>query len=283
MGLGANVMCRCFVEGKTQPPFSVPIKVAEDGSLYLDLPLEGNEETHLLFSNWRESGCAHRGMVYESEGINWRAYRSFQQALAEAGWEQFPTLEAELPQTNDGVTSSNAAAQMLAELAFFSEQAELGQVTILVDSDTGEELHHYIAPYGGEFHYGPSGDIFGVDEAGFFIRRSVEQGSQEVFRAMRVKQLISDPNEAAEGSQPWVTFENLDSGVRYACAEPLVKIVYWPNGVLQNAEGQVRLGYPNRVHVLTRKRVAADFEAVVNSLRTICEAAVQIGNPIAWR
>ena len=283
MGLGANVMCRCFVEGKTQPPFSAPIRVVEDGSLYLDLPLEGNEETHVLFSNWRESGCAHRGMVYESEGINWSAYRSFQQALAEAGLEHFPTLEAELPQTNDGVTSSSAAVQMLAELAFFSEQAELGQVTVLVDSDTCEELQHYIAAYGGEFHYGPSGDIFGVDEAGFFIRRSVEQGSQEVFRAMRVKQLIPDPNEAAEGSQPLVTFENLDSGVRYACAEPLVKIVYWPNGALQNAEGQVRLGYPNRVHVLTRKRVAADFEAVVNSLRTICEAAVQIGNPIAWR
>jgi hypothetical protein len=222
-------------------------------------------------------------MSYASDVINWSAYRSFQQALAEAGWERFPTLEAELPQSNDGVTSSSAAVEMLGELAFFSEQAELGQVTVLVDSDTCEELHHYIAAYGGEFHYGPSGDTFGVDEAGFFIRRSVEQGSQEVFRAMRVKQLIPDPKEAAEGSQPLVTFENLDSGLRYACAEPLVKIVYWPNGALQNAEGQIRLGYPNRVHVLTRKRVAADFKAVVNSLRTICEAAVRIGNPIAWR
>jgi hypothetical protein len=53
--------------------------------------------------------------------------------------------------------------------------------------------------------------------------------------------------------------------------------------IKQNAEGQIRLGYPNRVHVLTRKRVASDFEAVVKSLRTICEAAVQIGNPITWR
>ena len=123
-------------------------------------------------------------MRYVSDFISGGAYRSFQQALAEAGWEQFPTLEAELPQTNDGVTSSSAAVQMLAELAFFSEQAELGQVTALVDNDTCEELHHYIAAYG-EFHYGPSGDIFGVDEAGFFIRRSVERGSQEVFRAMR--------------------------------------------------------------------------------------------------
>src|SRR5262249_8095014 len=176
------------------------------------------------FSNWLESGCEHQRMIYEIESVNWSAYRSFQQALAETGWNHFPTLRAELPETNDGVTSSSAAAQILAELAFFSEQADLGQVTVLVDSDTGEELHKYVAAYGGEVHYGYSGDNFGVDEAGFFIRRSVEQGSQEVFRAMRVKQVMPDFNEAAEGSQPLVKFENLDSGILYSCAEPLVKL-----------------------------------------------------------
>jgi hypothetical protein len=46
----------------------------------------------------------------------------------------------------------------LAELAFFSERAELGQVTVP-------------------------------------IRRSGEQGSQKVFRAMRVKQLIPGSNK----------------------------------------------------------------------------------------
>src|SRR5215467_7987772 len=107
-------------------------------------------------------------MRYVSDFISWGAYRSIQQALAEVGWEQFPTLEAELPQANDGVTSSSAAVQMLAELSFFSERAELGQVTVLVDSDTGEELREYIASYGGEFHYGPSGTVFGFDKAGFF-------------------------------------------------------------------------------------------------------------------
>jgi hypothetical protein len=118
MGLGANVMCRCFVEGKTQPPFSGPIKVGEDGAVYLEFPWEGNEEKHSLFNRWQESGREHQRMSYASDVITWGAYRSFQQALAEAGWGQFPSLEAELPQTNDGVTSSSAAVQMLAEFAF---------------------------------------------------------------------------------------------------------------------------------------------------------------------
>jgi hypothetical protein len=105
MGLGANVMCRCFVEGKTQPPFSGPIKVGEDGAVYLEFPWEGNEEKHSLFNRWQESGREHQRMSYASDVITWGAYRSFQQALAEAGSKQFPTLEAELPQTNNGVTS----------------------------------------------------------------------------------------------------------------------------------------------------------------------------------
>ena len=47
------------------------------------------------------------------------------QTLGSTAWEQFPTLEVELPQTNGGVTLSSAAVQMLVELALFSEQAEL--------------------------------------------------------------------------------------------------------------------------------------------------------------
>ncbi len=282
MGLTATVKCRCFIEGKVQAPFSGPISVAEDGSLRLDLPLAGNEQAHVHFSDWVESGCAHNRMIYQAEVLNWSAYRSFQQALAEAGWRHFPALKAELPHTNDGVTSLGAAEQMLAELAFFSERADLGQVTVLVDSDMGEELHQYIAAYGGEFHWGSSGDNLGVDEAGFFIRRSVERGGQVVFRAMRVQQILPSLSSKADAPQPLVTFEDMDSGFRYASAELLVKVIYCPSGGLQNSTEPFRLEYPNRVHVLTRKRVASDFEVVIRSLRIICEAAIQVGNPILW-
>jgi hypothetical protein len=282
MGLVVKVMCRCFVEGKVQAPFSKPINVAEDGSLYLDFPWEDNEEAHNLFHRWRESGCEHPRMVYASDIINWTAYRLFQQALGGVGWEHFPTLKAELPNTNDGATPASAAAKMLAELSFFSESADLGQVTVLVDSDTGEELHQYVAAYGGEFRYGPTGDTFGVDEAGFFIRLKVNQTQQEVFRAKRIEQIVPDPSTVTTGDQLLVEFVNLDTDYRFAYPEPVVKIVYGLNGALQNAEGQIRMGYPHRMHVSTRKRTAADFEAAITVLRTVCEAAIEIGNPIAW-
>lgn len=282
MGLVVKVMCRCFVDGKVQAPFPAPVGVAEDGSLHLGLPREEHEQTHILFANWRESACEHEGMAYVSDVMNWTAYRLFQQTLADVGWKSFPTLQAELPNTNDGVTSASAAAEMLEELAFFSERADLGQVTVLVDSDTGEELHEYVAAYGGEFRHGPTGDTFGVDAAGFFIRLKVNQTQQEVFRAIRVEQVVPDPSTVTTGKQSLVEFINLDTGFRFSYPEPVVKIVYWPNGALQNTEGQMRLGYPHRMHVLTRQRTAADFADVVSALRTVCKAAVEIGNPIVW-
>jgi hypothetical protein len=73
-------------------------------------------------------------------------------------------------------------------------QADLGQTTVLLDTDTGEELQEYIAAYGGQFHIGQSGENFGVDEEGFFIRRDLCDGAKEVFRAMRIWQKIPDSN-----------------------------------------------------------------------------------------
>jgi hypothetical protein len=54
---------------------------------------------------------------------------------------------------------------------------------------------------------------------------------------MRVKQLIPDPNEAAEGSQPLVTFENLDSGVRELSATQLGAR---PNSSLKSSQATER-------------------------------------------
>jgi hypothetical protein len=282
MGLVIRVSCRCFVEGKTQPPFSGPIKVDEYGSAYLDLPWESNEEKHILFNRWLDSGCEHEQMSYASDVIQWSVYRSFQHALEAAGWEHFPTLRAEMPINGQKSTAANAASQMLEELLFFSTEADLGETAVLLDTDTGEELQEYIAAYGGQFHIGQSGENFGVDEEGFFIRHGLGEETKEAFRAMKIEQKVQHSSVEGVRSHLKVEFINLDSGFRYACAEPMIKIVRWPNGRLQNEDGQIQWGYPARMHVIKRKRKASEFEEVVNSLRTIFEAAVKISNPIYW-
>ncbi len=221
-------------------------------------------------------------IVPASDAINWSAYRSFQQALETAGWEHFPSLKAELPDSNDGITPVSAAPALLGELAFFMEEADLGWITVLIDTYTGEELQEYIRAYDGEFNIGRSGYNLGVDENGFFIRKIVDGEPRDVFRAMRVQQILPDEVSATSDIEPMIEFVDLDSGLRYCCSEPMIKIIYWPDGRLQNAEGQIRLGHPLRMHVVKRKREASDFEAVINLFQSIFEAAIKTGNPIRW-
>lgn len=279
MGLSLSVMCRCFFEGKARPPFPDQIVVDEDGFLALKIPDQGKRN---LFSDWVESGCEHPRMTYASQLINWTAYRSFQQALEVAGWEHFPTLRSELPNVNGGTTSAAAASAMLEELTFFVDRADLGWTTVLIETDTGEELHEYVAAYNGEFKIGLNGHNFGVNENGFFIREVAGRESSEVFRAMRVEQVLPDRCSLTPGGAPMVEYLDLDSGLRYSCSEPMVKIAYRPHDRLQDAESPFRLECPLRMHVIRRKKEASEFKSVVNSLRTVFEAAVETGNLIRW-
>jgi hypothetical protein len=236
------------------------IVVGEEGRLTLGLPYVGNEEEYRRLADWERSGCQHRWMDQAVEVFNWTAYRSFKRALQIAGWEHFPTLQAELPETNDGLTSASLALKLLDELCFFTEKADLGWTTFLVDTDTGEELHEYIPAYDGEFRIGRDGYNFGVDDEGFFIQES----------------LLTD-------NQPMVEFIDLETGRSFAArTDPMIRIVYGPNGNLQDAEGNIHFGYPVRMHIITRKRLPSDFDHVVSALRAVCEASVQTGNPIRW-
>lgn len=273
MGLSLSVMCNCFVDGKAHPPFPDHVVINEYGYLDLDLPFDGNGHKYFQLSDWVESGCDHPQMNYACEGMNWTAYRSFQQALEFIGWCHFPTLRAELPETNDGVTPAAAAGALLDELAFF-ELADLGWTTVLVDTDTGEELHEYVDAYKGEFCINPNGYNLGVDENGFFLRSVAEGEPREVFRAMRVQQVIPDQSSATPDGQHLVEYIDLDSVQRCYYGQPTVKICW--------QDGKLSLGYPLRMHVIKRKKEQAEFTNVVTALRTVFEAAIKTGNPIRW-
>jgi hypothetical protein len=76
-------------------------------------PYDGHQDNHFLFNKWVYSGCEHTQMRYASEIINWTGYRAFQQTLEAVGWDHFPVLRAELPNTNDGIPHIDAVPAML--------------------------------------------------------------------------------------------------------------------------------------------------------------------------
>lgn len=281
MGLNASVMCRCFVDGKTSVlPFADNIKIDEDGRLFLDLPYEENHDKHNLFRQWIDAGCEHARMNFLLEYLsNWTGYRSFQQTLAAVGWEHFPTLKAELPESNGGLTESTAAAKMLQELEFFTDKVQLGSTTVLVDADSGEELHEYIEAYDGVFHFGADGINMGVDEKGFFI---CDQQSRELFRSMKFRQTLFTSGLRKLFKKSVVEFVDVETEKIYRCRAGVMRISNWPDGRFQDSKGRINFEYPAMLEVMTKQRKQSEFEYILTPLCNLCRASIETGNPIRW-
>src|SRR5260370_16920346 len=139
MGLDATVSCNCFKQGRTTPP-----PIPQDW-LYLDDEgywscRPGHEAEHSWpeLYRWKQKCCEHEGMNYASERIsNWAGYRLFQEALEKVGWENFPTLQRELPNANGGRMFPESAKQALLELDRFRQFREIVMNALLIDTRTG--------------------------------------------------------------------------------------------------------------------------------------------------
>jgi hypothetical protein len=277
-------MCTCFADGLAKsPPFPDDVELDGCGFLTLGFPHEDDQDKHRLFDQWLNTACMHPDMEYASEFVsNWSGYRSFQQALAATGGCWFPTLIGELPEGSGGLTSAAAAAKMLEELTSFIEWDNLGWKTVLVDTDTGQELQEYIEAYDGIFHLGADGIDMGVDERGFFIRRRHGDRYRELFRSRRLQQSLLDGGLRKLLRKPAIEFLDLESGQKFRCHQRVFHIAPWPDGRMQDDEGELCVSYPARLHVTRRERRALEFEYIVLPLRRLCQAAVETGNPIRW-
>ncbi len=254
MGLDASVMCQCFRLGLcSAPPVDASrLRLDEDGWLGLT---SGTEAEQLAVDQWQHSACVHEDMVfYDADLSNWSGYRSFQQALEQAGWQHFPTLREYLPNSNDGSLSASAAGEALRELDRF-HSLDLGKEIVLVNSQTGQVLYDYIAPCGGRFVFGgQTGVDVGFDPAGLVL---VERDTERVlFRATRVEQI-----EHPDGQ---TTLIDRDTGQRYL--------------------GQVRVGDEGDrfLHTECRALDPEKFAFITRPLRALLEASLETGNPVRW-
>jgi hypothetical protein len=282
MGLDATVMCTCFAEGRSSPsPFPELVSLDAEGYVSLNLPYAGHEEHHDLFDAWMKRCCDHPDMDYAAEHIsNWPGISLFKQVLAFAGWEHFPTLQAELPDTNGGSTSAAAAAKALQEVAYFRSQANLGTNHFLINTETGSLIYEHIAAYKGVLCWSGRGLNLRVDKRGFFITES--EPSRELFRSMRFKQHLLEPELIEAPRNGKVEFVDLESGRHFICNDAVRETVAWPDGRWTDDRGRVCLHYPRRMHVETRRIDAARFSFLLDPLTRIFEAAVATGNPVRW-
>jgi hypothetical protein len=275
MGLDGFVSCTCYREGRATPA-PVPAELLvfdETGEPDLALPYKEHQGLHHRFWDWLETCCPHKDMHYESVHVsNWGGYRSFQQALGRAGWERFPTLRAELPDSNGGVMPAQAAARALQELASFRALPQVGDACYLVDDDTGDVVHEHIAGYQGRFTLdGASGVDLGVDPGGFFVA-SRSDPPRELFRAMRFEQRPLEPAGVDPYGRGRVELVDHDSGQRVVSPIAVTRWVAWPDGRDVDQEGRPCQHAPRQLRVERRPVTPGRYRY----------AAVATGNPVAW-
>jgi hypothetical protein len=285
MGLDASVMCNCYRQGLASPPPVSPdlIEVDDEGYLSLAVPYDDNDELYFLFADWKQHACLHSDMEYASVRVaNWTGYRAFQQALARIGQEHFPTLQAELPNSNGGLMSAISATKALQELELF-RRANLGSNIFLVNSQTDDEIHEYIASYEGVFILsGRAGVDIGFDERGLFVVKRSEP-RQELFRSMRFEQRLLEPDLTLAYKDGKVELIDLATGWSFEGTTAISgRQIPWPDGRKQDDQGRVRFEYPRFMHVEERKLAAGDFAYALDALTEIFQAAIITGNPVRW-
>jgi hypothetical protein len=270
-------MCTCLANGRTTDP-PVPrdwLTIDEDGNLCVRKEHSADGGWIGLYE-WQETACPHPHMRLLSEDLaNWSGLRAFQQALRQVGWERFPTLRSELPETNDGQMPASQAALARSELALFQSLDALGKETFLVYAATGEAMHQRITFYAGVFMFG-DGYEAGLDPTAFFVRDPAT--GESLFRSAHFRQIrpsgCPDP-EVAE-------LEDIDLGDKYQGHAAVRSMIPWPDGRWQNDAGVCNFKLLAELRVELRSIVPADFEYIVAPLLRLCEASVETGNPVRW-
>jgi hypothetical protein len=306
MGLDAFVYCNCLKHGKTKPytlDFGWQFDV-EDGYLQPNVKTDDEDEYDEKWEqlrDWTADACEHPDCIYASERIaNWFGYRKFLNALGRHGWEYFPTLESELPEGNQGTTSPEAAQRMLEELDYFQKNVA-SQSYFLINTLTDEVIHEYNEAYQGIFLYdGRSGVDIGIDPNGLFIVERTRGRTfmddvgdiikgipglperRELFRAMRFEQRLLEPELTYTHQGGKVEYFDADTEDRFVCSAISGQQIAWPDGRMENDQGQVRLDYPQVMHVEARAVEANHFLYIVEPLIAMCKAAIAMDNPIVW-
>ena len=199
---------------------------------------------------------------------SWKGFRSFQDAIAKLGNENFPTIVEQLPDGDEGFTSADKIQTLLDELNRFIDQQTNIQQAVLVDTEREIDISMGSNVLRGALTTDRlTGYDLGFNEQGFFVRDRWEL-DRILFQAMRVEQRLINPEEHQ------VEYHDRDSDRHFLCTTPFGKVITGEDGVprmlLQHFHIDLRATAPNR------------FAYITAPLGRVFDAAIEKDEGIEW-
>jgi hypothetical protein len=271
MGITAKVTSTCYRDGKTTPcPFPEDFVIDEVRGPILIIPYAGNESRYQRFWDWLKTCCEYPDMLRANEFISsWRDFYTFQDALKSVGAEQFPVLMAHLPDGDEnGITPADVSAIALEEIAHFQSLDAVTRSAVLVDSERHQDISKGSNVLGGALTMDRvSGFDLGFDDNGFFVRDRWEL-NRELFRAMRVRQVVINPEAYV------VEYHDLDSDKVFECSAPFGQMIAGDDGLPR--------AYLRDFHIELRQVPPSRYAYIIDPLIRAFEASVETGHAVRW-
>lgn len=239
----------------------------------LEWPYEPDEDeaaqAYEALQFWLAVCCPHRNLTYAQEFIaSWKGFQAFSDALEEIGAERFPHLMAQLPDGDEGVTPPEVAALMLVELDDFARVQSDVRHPVLIDDERGEVISmgsHILS--GALVVDTMNGLDVGFNAQGFFVRDRWEM-NRLLFQSMRLEQRLLHP----ESSQ--VEYVDLANGRSFVCKTPF-------GPIMTGEDGLPRMAFL-RMRVDLQPSPDNRFAYIIEPLRRILQAAVEMDHPVRW-
>ncbi len=273
MGLDAAVGCNCYRDGKTSEP-PVPRSYIERGDDHRFSLKDGYFGEYFdEFWNWAVSCCPHPQMDFASERIaNWAGYRSFMHALDSVGGiKRFPVLRAQMPDGSYGQVSPKDSRRALDELRDFESVEQIRMGTFLIDADSGEMLQERVESYDGEFMWSRPFTGSLLPDRLIVVNN---ESNDIVFSSAEFQQRVSEHAKGDE-SEKTAEWTGLETGASFKSGIVLGREV-------DGDRGRVSIEPASHLKVQLLPIKPARFEHTLNALRTVFEASVETGNPVAW-
>jgi hypothetical protein len=256
MGLDASVRCDCWEAGRTSEP-PVPrdwLDIDEGDFLALDFE-SCSEEDHEAVEAWRESACAHPGMLHACERIGSYSWcRAFTDLLEEVGEGRFAALLAAVGSA--APTPAVDSAKALEALLSVKSMVTLTRKGALVDTASGEALYDPLLCY--HHHYEPL-----VTESELIICDAATKAV--LFRSKRFRQTRLGPGDAE--------LLDLNTGRRFRS-----EVGVW----VVDDDRQGNVSFPNEFHVEVRSFTPEDLGGIIAALEAVFRASAETGRPVRW-